>query len=401
MNITILTTDPFPIGMATTNRILSLTKGLALLQNNVKILILRPTENPLRIINKMSYGIYDGISYIYTSGNTIWPSTLTKKIYYSTKGIFRAYYFIRKERKKSKIDKDILVSCFDSFMKNMLFCSYARIFSIKFIRLVDEYPPVLIGQKNKTMLNVYLQTKLIHKLFDAIIVMTKNLYDYYQPRIRKKSKIAIIPMTVETDRFVLQGFKKTDKINYIAYCGNLGLNNKDGVPILIQAFGRVCENYPGIKLYLIGDTGDRNSNEFDKIKNLIYSLNLEKEIVLTGRVHRDKIPHYLLNAYALALARPNNLQAHGGFPTKLGEYLATGNPVIVTAVGEIPDYLEDGVNAFIAVPDNVESFAEKLEFVLKNPSIANEIGIAGQRVAREVFDYRVQSKNLCKFLEAL
>ena len=48
----------------------------------------------------------------------------------------------------------------------------------------------------------------------------------------------------------------------------------------------------------------------------------------------------------LVLARPDNIQAKGGFPTKLGEYLATGNPVVVTKVGEIPNYLIDGVNAF-------------------------------------------------------
>ena len=60
------------------------------------------------------------------------------------------------------------------------------------------------------------------------------------------------------------------------------------------------------------------------------------------------MPKYLCNAKLLALARPDSIQAQGGFPTKLGEYLATGRPVVVTKVGEIPDYLEDGVNAFLS-----------------------------------------------------
>ena len=51
------------------------------------------------------------------------------------------------------------------------------------------------------------------------------------------------------------------------------------------------------------------------------------------------------------MARPDSRQARGGFPTKLGEYLATGKPVCVTKVGEITVYLEDNVSAFLAEPE--------------------------------------------------
>jgi len=67
----------------------------------------------------------------------------------------------------------------------------------------------------------------------------------------------------------------------------------------------------------------------------------------------------LLFAKILALARPKSKVADAGFPSKLTEYLSTGNPVVVTRVGEIPYYLKDNVHAFLTEPDSVNSFAER------------------------------------------
>lgn len=70
------------------------------------------------------------------------------------------------------------------------------------------------------------------------------------------------------------------------------------------------------------------------------------------------MPQMLKNAEALVLDRPNSLQAQYGFPTKLGEYLLTGNPVVVTKVGDIPLYLKDGVSALLSEDRNPKEFAE-------------------------------------------
>ena len=99
------------------------------------------------------------------------------------------------------------------------------------------------------------------------------------------------------------------------------------------------------------------------------------------------------------MSRPNNIQAKYGFPTKLGEYLATGRPVIVTAVGDIPFYLDDGVNAFIAEPNNIQSFADKLEECFSNEDKAIKIGQKGQETAIKFFDYRVVTRVLMEAIE--
>jgi len=106
----------------------------------------------------------------------------------------------------------------------------------------------------------------------------------------------------------------------------------------------------------------------------------------------------LKGAVVLALSRPSSHQAEGGFPTKLGEYLATSKPVVITDVGEIGQYLTNGVSAFIAKPDSTDDFSDKLDKCLSNRKKAMEIGERGYEVAKKYFDYKSQSETLVNFL---
>ena len=116
-----------------------------------------------------------------------------------------------------------------------------------------------------------------------------------------------------------------------------------------RKFLQNIHKYPEINLVLIGK-GDTIHEEV-MIKELVVKLKIEKRVIFLGQLSREKIPLYLNNAKVLALARPKSLVADAGFPSKLTEYLATGIPVVVTEVGEIPVYLRDNENAFISQPE--------------------------------------------------
>jgi len=73
--------------------------------------------------------------------------------------------------------------------------------------------------------------------------------------------------------------------------------------------------------------------------------------------------------------------------------------VVVTKVGEIPAYLTDNQNAFLADPDSVSDFADKLRLVLMNEAHAELVGLRGKEVARSVFNYQYQATRILKFLE--
>lgn len=204
----------------------------------------------------------------------------------------------------------------------------------------------------------------------------------------------IINMTVDQSRF--NGLAKESVAEkYIAYCGTAS-NNKDGVDLLIQSFALIHKSYPDIKLCIIGDTpkkGDAAGN-----LNLINKLGLTNHIVFTGIISSDKIPQILKNAEVLLLNRPDSIQAQCGFPTKLGEYLLTENPVVISNVGDIPRFLKDRVSARIAEERNVKDFAEKVIWCLQNPTESKTMGRNGANVAREYFDSITEAKKMLSIM---
>ncbi len=182
---------------------------------------------------------------------------------------------------------------------------------------------------------------------------------------------------------------------YVCYCGSLTMQ-KDGVDILIMSFAKVAMRFPGIHLLLIGKADTPEDEIY--LRKLVSDLRIEEKVLFIGKIPRNEIPPYLCNADVLALARPRSMIADAGFPSKLTEYLATGQPVVATKVGEIPLFLMDGVNAYLAEPDSPEDFADKITYVLDNYYSAKKVGEKGKELTKTFFNYNYQAKRILDFL---
>ena len=204
--------------------------------------------------------------------------------------------------------------------------------------------------------------------------------------------VSIVNMTVDANRF--KGLrKKENKEKYIAYCGTAS-NNKDGVDDLIKAFAIVNKTHPDIKLYIMGKAPAKE----DVTGNLalVERLGMSSSVVFKGIVPAADMPQLLVDAEIVALARPDSLQARCGFPTKLGEYLLSKNPVVVTKVGDIPLFLKDGETALLSEPRNSELFATKLNWALEHPDEARIIGAKGYEVALASFNSQTEGEKIIK-----
>lgn len=369
MNIIIVNTLPIPSGNASVNRLLSYAKELVPLGNDVTVLSSGRSEE--------KEGVIDGVKYRN----------------YGYLGLFKALLAIMKALRKEKPDVAILVSNNLLLIYPIWFTCKTR--GIKLLQEKSEFPFVL---KNKSFLGrlcakFYVGTT--YKLFDGLIVMTKPLMEYFKDKVRKNAQLFEMPMTVDVDRFLISR-KPSEYGGYIAYCGDMA-GNKDGVMNLIEAFDIASKQIKNISLLLIG--GSSKPDELVKIQQYVDSLN-NGRIRFYGRADRAEIPQLLVNAKALTLARPSSLQSSGGFPTKLGEYLSTGNPVIVTKVGDIPHYLNED-NAFVVEPDDNKAFAEAIVRVFADYDKAKEIGTKGKEVALTVFNAKIQANRLNNFIQSI
>jgi glycosyltransferase involved in cell wall biosynthesis len=232
---------------------------------------------------------------------------------------------------------------------------------------------------------------------DGMALMTKTLLNHYQNFPQPQPKFLHLPMTVDLERFEqpkepLKEFQSP----YIAFVGVMN-DAKDGVSILIKAFNFIKEKRPNHKVYLVGGW----NYDTPIHQQLIKEFGLEERVFWMKEYPRDKIPNIICNADLLVLPRPDSKQAQGGFPTKLGEYLATGKPVCATRVGEIPNYLADNESVFFAEPGSVESFAETMDRAMSDPENAKRIGANGRKVAELEFNKDIQAKKLFEFLKEL
>ena len=229
------------------------------------------------------------------------------------------------------------------------------------------------------------------KQIDGLFVISTFLKQAYIDRGVDARKVHIINMTVDPSRF--EGLQKQGDEKSIVFCGH-GANNKDGVDQLIKSFAIVHKLHPDFQLKIIGPKsvkGDASGNV-----ELIEQLGLNDFVVFCGKKSPEEVPQLLKNASILALDRPDSLQAQNGFPTKLGEYLLTGNPVCVTNVGDIQLFLKDGESAFIAEHDNVELFSSKLLWIIEHPLEAAIIGKRGHDVALEHFNPKTEARKMLK-----
>lgn len=241
-------------------------------------------------------------------------------------------------------------------------------------------------------LQVHRDNLMLRKI-TGIFTITSGLKNYYLDKGISPQKICQVNMFVDSERFEIQ--KQTVE-PYVAYCGTLSFG-KDGIDVLIRAFSIFSQTFPSYKLYLIGPY--MNDIIRRETESLINSLMLKDKVVLTGKVIPQQMPSLLKNAKILALSRPDNIQNRYGFPTKLGEYLATGNPVVVTNIGEIPNYLSDGVNAYFANPNDINSFAESLCRAASDVNF-EQVGLKGEILSRTVFSASIQTKEAFDFIKS-
>ncbi|MDD4354135.1 MAG: glycosyltransferase family 4 protein, partial [Candidatus Nanoarchaeia archaeon] len=82
------------------------------------------------------------------------------------------------------------------------------------------------------------------------------------------------------------------------------------------------------------------------------------------------------------------------FGLAYAEAMACGIPVIGTSVGGIPEIINNNVNGFLIEPKNSVELAKKIQTLLKNPDMREEMGREGVKKIKHAFRLRKMTDRL-------
>lgn len=161
----------------------------------------------------------------------------------------------------------------------------------------------------------------------------------------------------------------------IAFVANL--NHRKGHEYLLRAIARLVPRYGDIHLLLLGE-----GNLKQELENLTSELNITDNVSFLG--YQPNVP---------AILKAVDLYVHASILEPLGiavlEAMAAERCVIATAVGGVPEIIQDNQTGFLVPPKNVGKLAEAINFARENTGRTTEIARAGRERVKRVFDIGV------------
>jgi glycosyltransferase involved in cell wall biosynthesis len=199
----------------------------------------------------------------------------------------------------------------------------------KFVYHTTSYPISNTRlQAQKDMIITFIQSLLMNK----IIVQSEELKEKLIG-IRGLKRTEVIP--VGFNRKILYPIAENEKrrlrnlLNIhkngpvLVYCGVIAkLRQLDR---LMEAFKKVQTIFEDVKLVMIGD-----GNALEEIKTLASSLQIEKNMIFTGRIPHHEVVNYIGIGDIGISYIPINENYHYNPPLKTFEYLACGLPTVAT-----------------------------------------------------------------------
>ncbi len=210
-----------------------------------------------------------------------------------------------------------------------------------------------------------------------------------------KKEIYVCPMGVDTTHFTpgqrdetLRSRLKLGE-DVLLFVGRLV--EKKGIRFLIEALSRIKNEYPEIKLLIIGDGNMRGS-----MMGLCKNLNLTDNVIFLGLLpHRD-LPRYFATADVFVLPSLSE-----GFGLVLIEAMSCGTIPIATDLPAFADTIKHGVTGFLVKQANAGEISDRVVHILRARDKLSDMKARVRDYVVRNYDWNIVSKNYQELINRL
>lgn len=149
------------------------------------------------------------------------------------------------------------------------------------------------------------------------------------------------------------------------------------VDVFIRAAALVLEEIPHVRFCIAGE-----GNLREELIGLSRELGISGKVMFLGALTDV---HDVLKGWDVGVLSSDS----EGMSNSILEYMASGIPVVATAVGGNRELIEEGVNGFLVARGDHVSMAARICDLLKDRDLRKRMGEQGRRIVSEKYDWEI------------
>lgn len=268
--------------------------------------------------------------------------------------------------------------------QNVMTAKYCRKYNIPYV--LSAHGSVLPSKERgrrilkKTFIHFFGHSIL--KDARRLIALTQREKKQYIEAGVARSKIRIIPNAISLSEFRDLPKKGAFKQKYsirsdekiVLFVGRI--HKIKGLDLLIKVFFNLVKDMNNTKLVIVGPDG----GDLSRVKRSVADKKIEEKVLITGLLSgREKLSAYV-DADVFVLPSYSEV-----FGMSALEACATGTPVVMTDLGNLPEIAEYKAGLLVQCDEN-ELYEAILQF-LKNDELARSAGENGGRMVEDKFTW--------------
>jgi glycosyltransferase involved in cell wall biosynthesis len=252
---------------------------------------------------------------------------------------------------------------------------------------------ILRGRKHE------LAYPMMNPLFDRVLAVSDEVRSYCLDHDRlRPERVETLYNGIDLDELSANAEEYDARVHFdlpadarlISTVANI--RKVKGLDVLIRAAARVCREFPDAMFLIVGSVLEREV--FSQLQEMVASLRLQNNVRFLGKLSN---PAPVLRASDL-FCLPSRTE---GFSNALIEAMGSGLACVATRVGGNAEALTEGTSGYLVASEDVESLADRMVRLLRNPELRSQMGRAARNTVEARFSMQAMMSRLMNIYDEL